>query len=236
MQRWFLLVAVGLAFLLPLAAWAAPVLTVPATEHDFGTIFQGESVRHKFIFTNTGSAPLTVEKVSSSCGCTAALASAKILAPGESGEIQATFDSTRFRGAIKKTVYLYTNDPAQPLLHLYVKGNVREELALTPQMVNFGTLTPKKTAKTTVNLVNQGNREVRLKGLETTAPELTARLSATVIPPGGQVSVELMLTPKPGQPRFSGYVLFKADGALSHDLRIPVYADLGERAAALRQP
>lgn len=236
MQRWLFAVTAGLAFLLPVAAWAAPVVTVPAAEHDFGTIFQGESVRHVFIFTNTGSAPLTVEKVSSSCGCTAALASAKVLAPGESGEIQTTFDSTRFRGAIKKTVYLYTNDPAQPLLHLQVKGNVREELALNPQMVNFGALAPKKAAKTTVHLVNQGHREVRLKGLETTSPELTARLSATVIPPGGQVSVELTLTPKPGQPRFSGYVLFKADGALSHDLRIPVYADLGERAAVLRQP
>jgi hypothetical protein len=29
-------------------------------------------------------------------------------------------------------------------------------------------------------------------------------------------------------------VLFKATGAVNHDLRIPVYADLGERAASLR--
>jgi hypothetical protein len=69
--------------------------------------------------------------------------------------------------------------------------------------------------------------------LETTATELSARLTKTVIPPGGQTTVELTLTPKPGSPRFSGYVLFKAVGAISHDLRIPVYADLGERAASL---
>jgi hypothetical protein len=236
MRQWLFAVAAGLAFLLPAVAVAAPAVSVPALEHDFGTIYQGESVRHAFIFTNSGDAPLTVEKVSSSCGCTAALASAKVLAPGESGEIQSTFDSTRFRGAIKKTVYLYTNDPARPLVHLQIKGNVREELAIDPQMVNFGTIAPKKAVTTTVNLLNQGTREVRLKGLETTASELTVRLSAMVVPPGGQVAVELTLTPKPGQPRFSGYVLFKADGAISHNLRIPGYADVGERTAALRLP
>jgi hypothetical protein len=222
-----------LAMLLACAAWAAPVVNVQVSEHNFGTIFQGENVRHAFAFSNRGDAPLNIEKVSSSCGCTAALASAKVLAPGESGEIQASFDSTRFRGAVSKTVYLYTNDPVQPLVQLQLKGNILVEVALEPQQVNFGTVVPKRTVKSTVTLINQGGREVRVDGLETTAPELAARLSAAVIPPGGKVSVELTLTPKPGNPRFSGYVLFKAAGAISHDLRIPVYADLGERAASL---
>lgn len=214
-------------------AWAAPTVNVPQPDYDFGTIYQGENVRHAFSFSNSGNVPLTVEKVSSSCGCTAALASAKTLAPGESGEIQTTFDSTRFRGAISKTVYLYTNDPAQPMVQLHLNGKIQEEVALDPQLVNFGAVAPKRTVKSTVSLINQGKREIRLEGLETTTPELTARFSAETIPAGGKVSVELTLTPKPGQPRFSGYVLFKADGAIRHDLRIPVYADLGEHSASL---
>lgn len=221
------------ALLVALPAWAAPAVNIPRLEYDFGTVFQGENVRHNFVFTNTGDTPLNVEKVSSSCGCTAALASAKVLAPGESGEIQASFDSTRFRGAIKKVVYLYTNDPARSMIQFTIKGTVQEELALEPQVVNFGPVAPKRTVRSTVSLVNLGKREVRLDALETTAPELAARLSAEVIPPGGRVAVELTLTPKPGQPRFSGYVLFKADGTVRHDLRIPVYADLAERSASL---
>lgn len=234
MRRWMLACAAFCTLLLlALPVWAGPTVSVPKPDHDFGTIYQGENVRHAFSFSNSGNAPLTIEKVSSSCGCTAALASAKTLAPGESGEIQTSFDSTRFRGAVSKTVYLYTNDPAQPMMQLHLNGKVQEEVALDPQMVNFGTVVPKRTVKSTVNLTNQGKREVRLEGLETTTPELAARLSAAVVPPGGKVSVELTLTPKPGQPRFSGYVLFKADGAIRHDLRIPVYADLGEHSASL---
>lgn len=221
-------VAVCAFLLLPFAAWATPAVNVPQPDHSFGTIYQGEQVRHAFVFTNSGKDTLIVEKVSSSCGCTAALASAKTLAPGGSGEIQATFDSTRFRGEISKTVYLYTNDPAQPVVQMHLKGTILEELVMEPPLIQFGAVTPKRTVKATVSLLNKGKREVQLAGLETTTPELTARFAAEVIPAGGKVAVELTLTPKPGQPRFSGYVLFKADGSVHHDLRIPVYADLGE--------
>jgi len=232
MNRLSLAVAFTLAVLaLSCTAWAAPTVTVPQMEYNFGSVFQGESVRHVFVFSNRGDAPLSVEKVSSSCGCTAALASAKTLAPGESGEIQTSFDSARFRGAISKTVYLYTNDPAQPMVQLQIKGNVQVEVEIEPQLVNFGAVPPKRTVKSTVTLINQGKQQVHLDGLETTTPELAARLSATDIPPGGKAAIELALTPKPGQARFSGYVMFKANGAIRHDVRIPVYADLGEHSA-----
>ncbi len=213
------------------AAFAAPVVNVSQLSYDFGTVLQGETVHHRFAFSNTGDASLQVEKISSSCGCTAALASAKTLAPGESGEIQASFDSARFRGEVSKTVYLYTNDPVRPMVQLQLKGVVREEVALEPQLVNFGTVVPKKTITTKVTLVNQGDREVRLGKPETTAPELRASFNMEAVPSRGKSTITLSLTPKPGQSRFSGYVLFKASGAREHDLRIPVYADLGERAA-----
>ena len=231
-SRW-----VTVAVLLSLAvstAWAGPAVSVPELVHDFGAILQGDTARHRFVFSNTGDAPLNIEKLSSSCGCTAALASAKVLAPGEHGEIQTSFDSTRFRGDISKTVYLYTNDPARPMVQLQLKAIVQEEVTLEPQLVNFGTVPPKRTVTAKVVLLNQGDHNMRLGKPETTAPELTAGLNAETIPPRGKVTLTLSLTPKPGQARFSGYVLLKADGARGHDLRVPVYADLGERTAALQ--
>lgn len=212
-------------------AWAAPSLTVAQMEYNFGTVFQGESVRHTFIFTNSGDAPLMVEKVASSCGCTAALVSSKQLAPGSSGEIQTSFDSTRFRGEVSKLVYLYTNDPVRPMVQLRIRGVVQEEVVLEPPSVNFGQVAVRQTLKSTVVLTNRGASEVRLSGLQTTAPELVAKLRAAVVGPGEQVEIDLVLTPKPVQGRFSGYVLFKAEGTISHDLRIPVYAELAERGA-----
>lgn len=208
-------------------AWAAPVLNLPETVYNFGTVFQGETVHHTFAFSNGGDAPLTIDKVNSSCGCTAALASARTLAPKAAGELKTSFDSTRFRGEVSKIVYLYTNDPVRPMVQMEIKGKVLTEVSLEPQLINFGAVAAERTARTSIRLVNRGPREVRLAGLETTSPELAARLSAEVIPPGGAVTIAVSLTPKPGQSRFSGYVLFKAEGTIRHDLRIPVYADPG---------
>ncbi|NIQ93339.1 MAG: DUF1573 domain-containing protein, partial [Desulfuromonadales bacterium] len=77
-----------LAILLPaLPAAAAPRVDTTQREFDFGRIFQGDKVRHAFEFTNAGDATLNVEKVRTSCGCTAALVSSEAIAPGDRGKI-----------------------------------------------------------------------------------------------------------------------------------------------------
>ena len=47
-----------------------PMIVFDKTEHDFGTILQGEVVTYSFHFTNTGSSPLIISNVNTSCGCT----------------------------------------------------------------------------------------------------------------------------------------------------------------------
>ncbi len=95
-------------------SFAAPDLQVATPTFDFGEIYQGEKVPHVFEFSNQGDEPLLIDRVRSSCGCTAVLVSQKNIPPGGKGELKATFDSSRFRGAISKTIYLYSNDPVRP--------------------------------------------------------------------------------------------------------------------------
>jgi len=77
---------------------------------DFGKIKQGEILTHEFVFTNEGDAPLVIEKVSTSCGCTAALASEDKILPGKEGRIKASFDSRGYSGKVVKYVYVESND------------------------------------------------------------------------------------------------------------------------------
>mgnify|MGYP001824248516 FL=1 len=48
-----------------------PVMEWEATDHDFGTITEGEEVTKIYTFKNSGEAPLIIENVRPSCGCTA---------------------------------------------------------------------------------------------------------------------------------------------------------------------
>jgi hypothetical protein len=48
----------------------------------------------------------------------------------------------------------------------------------------------------------------------------------TTLVKGEEVTLELMLSPKPGTIRFSGYILVPVNGVPKDQLRIPVYASL----------
>lgn len=78
-------------------------------DFDFGLIYQGEKVLHKFKFKNVGNSPLVISDVSATCGCTVPTYSKKPLAPGEEGYIQVKFDSSGRRGMQHKSVTILAN-------------------------------------------------------------------------------------------------------------------------------
>jgi hypothetical protein len=219
-------VLVSLIFLCLFApsAFAAPDLQVETPSFNFGEIFQGEKVPHVFEFTNQGDEVLKIDRVRSSCGCTAVLVSKKNIPPGGKGELKANFDSARFRGNISKTIYIYSNDPVRPTMQLHIKGSVKEIVAVEPLQINFGKVEAGKPVTSTVVLRNQGKETLKLGKPHATAAELQVKMPEVDFASGAEVTLELKLTPKPGQARFSGYVMVPVDGILKNELRIPVYA------------
>ena len=217
-------VFVSLICLYASLACAAPDMQFASTQFDFGEVYQGEKVLHVFEFVNAGQDPLLIDRVRSSCGCTAALVSEKNLAPGAKGQVQANFDSARFRGTVSKTIYLYSNDPVKPLVQLIIKGEVIEIVAVEPEQVSFGTVAGDQTLEAKVVLRNQGEKPLTLGTPSTTAVELQVEMPETTLARGEEVSLELTLSPKPGTTRFSGYILVPVNGVPKNQLRIPVYA------------
>lgn len=220
------LVTVILVCLFASVVFAAPNLQVNNPKYDFGEVFQGGKVRHVFEFVNQGDETLYIDRVRSSCGCTAVLVSEKNIPPGGKGEIQTNFDSTRFRGAVAKTIYVYSNDPARPVMQLHIKGKVLEMVVVEPAQINFGKVFAEKAVTATVLLRNQGGKMLTMGKPRSTAVELVVKMPETSFADGDEVTLELQLTPKPGQVRFSAYVLVPIAGVPKNELRIPVYATI----------
>ena len=78
------------------------------TEHDFGTIKDGTPVETVFKYTNTGSSPLVVSDIKSTCGCTVPTDWTKQVAPGETGQFTVKFNG-QGNGAVNKSITLTTN-------------------------------------------------------------------------------------------------------------------------------
>jgi hypothetical protein len=96
-----------------------PAFTFEGTDHDFGTINEGDVVKHTFKFTNTGDAPLIIQSAKGSCGCTVPTWSKEPIPVGGSGEIVAEFNSKGKPNIQNKTVTVTANTwPKQSTLRI----------------------------------------------------------------------------------------------------------------------
>ena len=86
-----------------------PVMEWAATEHDFGTISEGQEVRKVYEFKNTGEAPLIIENVRPSCGCTAPNWTKTPIPVGGTGTVEVLFNSKGKPNAQNKTVTVTAN-------------------------------------------------------------------------------------------------------------------------------
>lgn len=68
-------------------------IAVDIEEFKYGTINEGDLVRHTFMVTNTGLHILLIKDVKVSCGCTVPQWSDKAIAPGATTPIEVTFNS-----------------------------------------------------------------------------------------------------------------------------------------------
>jgi hypothetical protein len=209
---------------LPAFGWAAPKISIESARYDFGEVFEGARVEQVFRFTNTGDASLVIDRVRSSCGCTAALVSSTVIHPGESGEVSTTFDSYRFRGSISKTVFLYTNDPLQPVTQFILTGTVRPELVLERNDIDLGTLVPGEVREVRLDLTNHGQTTVNLTGVEVTSAEVQARFSSPVMAAGGAIQLIVQVQAPAGRERLSGYLIVRTDHPRLKELRLPFFA------------
>ncbi len=205
---------------------AGPKFSADQLNYDFGEIIQGKRVDYVFRFRNAGDQILQLGSLRSSCGCTVALLSATRLAPGDLGEVRVTFDSTRFRGAISKTVSLDTNDPNFPQISFNMFGTVKAEISYEPDRINWGKVKAGTALRAVVKIVNQGTHSVKLVPAQATDPAVTAKLSSLLLQPKGQVELIIEAKFPEQKKRLGGYVIIGTDYQKVPQLRVPVSARL----------
>ncbi len=88
-----------------------------------------------FKYQNAGKAPVHFKSVHASCGCTAAQSQKDQVAPGEKGEITATFNIGDRTGTQVKTVTVETDEAPNQKTVLTLKAIIPTELEISPTFV-----------------------------------------------------------------------------------------------------
>lgn len=181
-------------------------LVIPETEYNFGEVSEGTVVEHQFVLKNQGNAPLSVERVVASCGCTAGTIDSNTIAPGEEGKLKVSFDTKGFFGEKLKTVRVYTNDSDTPMTVLSLKGVIKPDIEIIPPRILFedvvkGEPSPvqelqlrvRKGAGAEIGKVQTYSKYIALTPLEETAGE--KRFSVSVLPdaPAGELRERIVV-------------------------------------------
>jgi hypothetical protein len=94
------------------------------TSHDFGKIKEQDGIASvTFTLKNTGNAPLVINRVQASCGCTTPTWTKEPILPGKTGSITAAYNPAGRPGSFIKSISVFSN-AGQDAKTLTIKGEV----------------------------------------------------------------------------------------------------------------
>jgi hypothetical protein len=144
-----------------------------------------------FKYENKGDTPVHFKGAPrTSCGCTVAALQKTEVAPGEKGEIKATFNIGDRTGVQMKTITVETDDPQNPTTVLTLKANIAQLLELQPAFV-FWQAGEEAKPKTILAKAGKG---VTLKNLEVTSS--SGDFTAKVERASGEGQFKINVQPK----------------------------------------
>jgi hypothetical protein len=159
--------------LLLLAGSASAELLWNKPIQDFQCVPEQNQVEAHFAFKNAGTTPITIKDVKPSCSCTTARLDKKTYAPGETGEIVATYKFWGHAGQLRKLIQVYTDDqPRQPAV-LDIRVFVYEPFQIQPGLVYWrkGEAAEAKPVQLTAN-----GYPVKIKKVSSSNPNIAATL------------------------------------------------------------
>ena len=105
-----------------------PQIEIETITMDLGDVVNGDIAERDVTISNTGEAPLVVDYVSTSCGCTSATLTPMTIAPGATGTLHIELDSgahgPELTGPLVRQVFLVSNDPKQPEAQVELSVNI----------------------------------------------------------------------------------------------------------------
>jgi hypothetical protein len=187
------------------ASSAFAQLTWDKTEQTFDATPEDGAVVAKYKFTNTGSKPIKIQSVLTSCGCTTAALAKTDYAPGESGEIETKFTFSGRTGREYKRIMVSTSAaPGQPTT-LKLNVYIQERVSVAPQVVlwRVGEQPSPKAIQITIG----GDTAVKILSVTSDNPAIKVKLREVI--PGKEY--EAQVTPDNATQRASATLVIRTD-------------------------
>lgn len=99
-------------------------LYIQQKEVDLREISAKSIVRRTVTISNRGKKPLEIRKIQGNCECLTIEAPKSTLEPGESMDLRLVFDPIGRKGIDQRNIYIFTNDPLNPVQLIVMKSRI----------------------------------------------------------------------------------------------------------------
>ncbi len=212
-----------------LAQARKPRAVFESASHDFGKVRQGDVLSHEFVFMNDGAAPLVIDKVETTCGCTAALVSDKIIAPGKKGKIKATFDTRGYSGRLTRYLYLVSNDGEKPRREISLAADIEvpasARIDVDRYNADMGIVLEGETPSARIAIRSTGERELKVEIAHESVQLFSGGrplASPFFLPAGESRQVELRFPPQARAGLQRDYILVKSNDPVRSTISVYV--------------
>lgn len=134
----------AVALVLPMALRAAagpagaPRIACDEPAFDFGQAGTNAVIRHAFRIRNAGDVPLSIDRVRAGCGCVRHALARSLVEPGGETALEVEISLKGRIAAQRISLYVHSNDPAQPFFKLQCNGFAGPEIDVLPDEIVFG--------------------------------------------------------------------------------------------------
>ena len=227
------------------------VIELDKTVHDFGDIMVSDGPQHcSFTVLNISGAPIAINNVVSSCGCTDVKWTREPLLAGKSGKIEATFSNDQGPYPFDKTLTVYVSGLKKPvILRLrgvaHAKKQPLSELypqkwgpfAIKDWEIKLGNMEQDNQRSDNLNVANTGSSPIKVT-FENVTPGLKISVSPNPIPANSTAKLTYTVTADRSQWGKSWYYAtpvvdgkrYKGDGKV-----ISIWAYIKENFAGMSQ-
>jgi hypothetical protein len=212
-------------------------VAVDQEEHDFGKEEVGVTGRHPFVFTNTGTDPLVLDRGKSTCGCCTCVCVVRLpespILPGKSAKVTLEWKSKLYVGRFRQTATILTNDPERPEVTLLVTGRFTGPVGVVPSQLSFASVRPDQPATGEVRLYSYLQEPLEIAGHELSNPHSAEyfdvaweRLTAEQVREEGEAragySVRIRIDPGLPAGAFQQAVVLKTNSKSVPTVEVPV--------------
>jgi len=141
---------------------------------DFGTLARYQAVEHSFPIKNLGSKTLKIHRIETNCLCATARPTMWEVPPGGSAEIIAKLEPYKYEGNnLRKTLTVFTNDPAEPTIGLTIIANVVDVARIEPKVILLPDIQAGRPASATAEVIQEGLQPLLIERIETSSPKIS---------------------------------------------------------------